>query len=229
MRDIRGIGLVVLLYLILAPFSEAQSDHDNRPDRWRGLILGESTPNDTVDSLGPPSSDKVTSLSVTLVDKWLGTKHKQKIFRTLSFEKVKGFDEAKISFLDNKLVMIRLTAKSYDDPDWIDPDNLQKLFGSEFTPLVKFMGKRMPALRDYDANRERASKKEMDGMYDMLAVTERSFIVTRVDNGAFGRNDLVPGSRRRRDKELKEMSAGGEYPGEVVFIQLISRGIVTPE
>lgn len=229
MEHVLRIALAVLIFFFYVSPAVAQQQDIASLAVWRGLVIDHSTPDDAIRLLGSPSSNKMTALSVNLIDRWLDAKHKEKIFTTLTFKKAQGLEGAQLSFLDNKLVMLRLDTKAYDDPNWIDPDRLAMMFAAEFTPLVKFLSKRMPSLKDYSPEKERAPKKDLDGMYDMLALTGRSFIIARVDNGAFGRSSLTRGSWQRRDKELKEMSAAGEYPGEVMFIQIVSRSLTARE
>src|SRR5438067_2422036 len=143
MKPIVRLSLISLTLVFCATTYLAQEKSvDVQPDRWRGLVLNMATPDDAVRLLGQPSNDKMSDLRVFIIDKWVTEKQKQKIYRTLTFNKPQGLEEAQLSFLDNKLVMIRLVAKDVeraDDPNWIDPDDLSEMFGTKFTPWgVKF-------------------------------------------------------------------------------------------
>ena len=118
MRWLTGTCLIGLV--LLAGPSFGQEKATPRPDGWRELIVDVSTPDDAMRILGKPSSDKANqALSILMVDKWLaGSKHNQKLFRQLVFKKPQGFAAARLSFLDDKLMLIELEAKTGDDLDW---------------------------------------------------------------------------------------------------------------
>jgi hypothetical protein len=122
---------IVLLSLVLfAPTSFGQSVNRSRPDGFLALILNETTSKDAIDSLGQPASDKVDRLEVSKIAKWLDPKHKEKIFRQLTFKKVKGFRSIELSFLDDRLVMIEVEFGKN-----LAPDKLEDTFAVGFAPV----------------------------------------------------------------------------------------------
>ena len=124
----RGFFLLCLTLLVASVF--AQSVSRPRPDGFRGLILDETTSKDAIDSLGEPTSDKVDRIEMSKIGKWLDPKHKEKIFRHLTFKKVKDFRTIELSFLDDKLIMIELEyGKS------LMPEKLEDSFGVGFAPV----------------------------------------------------------------------------------------------
>lgn len=119
--------LLTLCYAILATSLLAQSDKGPRPDGFRGLILNQTTSKEAIDILGQPVADKIDRLDVSKVGKWLDPKHKEKIFRHLTFKKVGDFRTIDLSFLDDKLMMIELEFGKN-----LKPEKLRNLFGVEF-------------------------------------------------------------------------------------------------
>ncbi len=118
-----------------------------------------------------------------MVDKWLaGGKYKQRLFRQLTFKRPVGFDEARLSFLENKLIMIELEARTGDVQDWFDPDTLAVTFNTRFTPQEWHIGKKLPPLTEFQQSMRADPPKKFAEIYDMIAISDRSFILTRVDN-----------------------------------------------
>lgn len=225
----RRIIITVFSFLVLLSHLRltAQDKIIAGKDHWQGLTLNVATSDDVRNTINLKAKEKTTNLPILLIGKWLDEKHKQKIFKNIYFENVNGYPSVDFSFLDNKLVMIRLDVSAYSRGyDFrADPNQLKALFGVEFTPLTKFLTKRMPELSAYDPEKERASAKDLDLMYDLLAVTESSFIVARINNGAFyGVGDSFGEALGSRGKKRKD-EGQNRYPGKVMYIQMISRSI----
>lgn len=120
-------GLVLFAYLTLAGVVFAQADNAPRQDGFRDLIFVTTTSADAIAMLGQPVADKVDALDMSKVGKWLDPKHKEKIFRHLTFKKVGDFRTIKLSFLDDKLMMIELEFGKN-----LRPEKLKNIFGVEF-------------------------------------------------------------------------------------------------
>jgi hypothetical protein len=118
---------ILFCFLLLASGTLAQTVAT--PDGFKGLTLNETTLNDAMTALGQPDADKIDSLDVSKISKWLEPKHKEKVFRKLTY-KNHDFSKIELSFLDNKLVMIDLDfAKRYD------AKNISNLFAVQFALL----------------------------------------------------------------------------------------------
>jgi hypothetical protein len=122
----KSLALLASLALLTAN-AFAQGSNSSRADGFRGLILNQTTSEDAARILGQPAADKVDRLDVTKISKWLDPKHKEKIFRQLSFKNVGDFSLIQLSLLENKLVMIDLEFKKS-----ILPGSLNAIFGVEF-------------------------------------------------------------------------------------------------
>jgi hypothetical protein len=79
--------LAVLLCLTLSAFGQtdsAETKSDSpQPDRWRGLIIDEATPDDAIKLLGKPKKDKIDALKIFGITDWLSKQIKEKKFRLL--------------------------------------------------------------------------------------------------------------------------------------------------
>jgi len=120
--------LALLSWVVLIGGSAiGQAPSGPRADGFRGLILNQTSAEDGIRMLGQPAADKTDRLDVSKVSKWLDPKHKEKIFRQLSFKNVGDFSQIQLSFLENKLMMIELTFKKN-----VAPERVNNLFGAEF-------------------------------------------------------------------------------------------------
>jgi hypothetical protein len=195
---------------------------------WRGLSLEISTPEDAIRILGKPTKDKNgQSLRLVLVDKWLpGGKYNQKIFRELTFNKPDGFTVARLSFLDNKLVLIDLDPRTGNVPDWLDPDDLATTFNAEFTYQEWHIGKKLPPLADFENIPNNVPPQKFAELYELITVNDQRFIVASVDNikaRSVGLLGPCPSCAKAENKKKKERDAGRTFPGQVSFIQIVSR------
>ena len=118
MKYLIKVAPAVLLISLCMGSVCAQEQDRPMPDRWRGLILDQSTPEDAIRILGNPKSDKPSELPVQRINNWITKKRKQKVFRKLKFDKPEGVDSAELYFLDGKLVMIQI------DPKEVRPNSL---------------------------------------------------------------------------------------------------------
>jgi hypothetical protein len=231
MKYLVRVCLIAVLLSACAIPSGAQEQFTARPDGWRGLVIDASTPEDAIRVLGQPSGDKSNqSLKLVMVDKWLaGGKYNQKIFRELTFKKPAGFKEARLSFLENKLVVIELEATTGDAQNWLDPDELAATFNTKFAAEDWHFGKKLPPLGEFEQSLGNDSPKKFTEFYDMIAVSERSFIVATVDNRTARPMGLFThgcsSCAKRENREKKERDAGGTFPGQVSFIEIVSRNL----
>lgn len=228
MKRLIYLYLLVMLFSVCRISMAAQQPAGAQPDGWRGLVVDVSTPEDAIRILGQPASDKGNqSLRLLMVDRWLGGgRYNQKIFRQLTFKKPAGFNEARLSFLENRLVMIELEAQTGDPPNWLDPDNLATIFNTKFTAQEWHIGKKLPPLTEFEQNAGTDPPKKFAEIYDMIAVSQRSFILARVDNIQAQPNGLFTrcsGCAKEKNQKKKARDAGGTFPGQVSVIEIVSR------
>lgn len=199
--------LLQLLLLLTVP-ALTQETEGPKPDRWRGMIIDESTPEDAIKGLGKPKEDKIDRIRVFDVDsKWISKKQGEKIFRKLKFEKPQGFDKAELSFLEGTLVLIDL-----DFEKEIQASSLSRIYGIQFVPKISgFQEGMFP--KDYERNEGRVYPKTYPSVYSLVAVTEKVFIGSLVANNSFG--SILRQGMGARDT--------GDFPGKSARIQIISR------
>lgn len=211
MRSLANTLAFVVTFSLYLCLAAAQDQVKPQPDRWRGLVLNESTPRDAISTLGQPEKDSLNRIYADPINNWLTKKHKDKIFRTLEFKNPEGIDKALLYFHDEKLVAIMLDVKK-----GISPEGLANIYGVEFQPVVK--AAEIAAFpRDYERREGKVYPKTYPTVYHMVATSERSFVSAMISNvpslgGAFARSAGIP------DKP-------GSFPGRVDFVTLISRSL----
>ena len=212
MKYLTRAAFILFLFFICAASCLAQEQSGPKPDRWHGLVLNESTPDDALRVLGKPVKDKVGSLQVMDLRRWVSKKQKEKIFRNLEFKlpESEGVQKATLSFLNDKLVMITLDLKSGS----VAPNGLSNIYGMKFEPMIEALDLAMFE-KDYERNQGKVYPKTYPTVYSLVAVADRSFVSAMISNvpsfmGALGKSAGVP-------------DEPGSFPGKVEFVQLISR------
>ena len=182
-------------------------------DGWHGLFLDQSTPENAIDLLGKPISDKLDRLHVHVVDKWVSVKHKEKIFRILTFKKIEEVDQVDLAFLDSKLVMISLNLGALGK-NW-PVRSLADMFGIGFTAVKKIPKDGQPS--DYESTVSSNNLRFSENVYHMVAVSTRSYFYIYVTDQNFGRMFA-------RNAGLKNTVANTtRLPGKVITMEIISR------
>jgi hypothetical protein len=168
MRMIKCLFAIISVGLIFSAMGQSSGPKfAATPDGFLGLTLNVTTIQDTEALLGPPDSDRIDNLDTSKLGKWLDPKHKEKIFRQLTYKKSPDFLAIQLSFLDEKLIMIDLTYKKR-----VAPEKLPGLFKAQFALLggpaglpdkpgqypIVFIATRYPAA------------------YSKVAVSEKTFI-----------------------------------------------------
>jgi hypothetical protein len=220
------ISAITCLVLLCSVSLFAQGN-DPRPDGWRGLVLNVSSPDDAIRLFGTPTRDKdKIALEPTRPLSWVSDKYKEKVFRTLTYKNLDKYKQAQVSFLDGKLVLIALEAPNAElEQNWIDPDELEGLFGVSFKPHKRKSNSRLPSPSEFQTNAPSELKKdEYAYWYDMIAVSENSFIVAVADNYQY-RSGLFDSQDVKRRKMIN--AKGMRYPGYVSGIEIISRRLAS--
>lgn len=211
-RLVKG-ALLALLISICAALGIAQEQDKPMPDRWRGLILDQSTAEDAIKILGKPAKETVGSgpVQVDPISNWLTKQKHEKGFRILEFKQPLGMKHVYLMFLNDKLVMISLRLEKS-----ISPEALANIYGIPFNPAIRSLDIAVSS-KEYERNQGQIYPKTYPVVYHMVGVGDRSFVSAMVSNvpsfgGALARSAGVP------DKP-------GSFPGKIEFITLVSRAL----
>jgi len=182
------------------------SAYKYKRDGWYGLTLDKSTPEDAIHTLGQPSGDTSDRLRIQIIDNWVIAKHKQKIFRVLTYKEVAGAKEAKLAFLENKLVRIYI---EYEDKQFPATD-LKEKFGTDFV-LLKHSVSSDSTPSMFEGQKESPTPESYPAGYCMISVTPQSLISGVVTV--------------RKIKDLARYASGAETkdPGSLSSLDIISR------
>jgi hypothetical protein len=207
--------LILVGALALMTTAVAQDAGGPKPDSWRGLVLGESTPKDAVRILGKPDKDKIDRLVVYDLHRWVTEKQNEKVFRNLEFSlgEKGGRQRALLSFLKDKLVMITLDFKS----ETVDANSLSNIYGVRFDPMIEAVDMAIFE-KDYERHQGKVYPQTYPSVYALVAVAERSLILAKVG--------IAPTVLRKLGKAMGMSDEPGSYPGKVEIVQLISRSLI---
>jgi len=207
--------VVIILGFFLGVIAHAQENKEQdkaQADRWRGLILDQSSPDDAIKTLGTPVSDKNDKFKPYPLDKRISTKGK--VFRFLMFRKLNGVNEALLVFTDNRLIAISLTLR-----EKIPATSVPNIYGIKFEPKISAVDQAFHP-GDYERNQGKLYPSNYPATYFLIAVTERSFVSVFIDNSSM--SSVLLGSSRGSTGE-------GAFPGKTNVVQLISRSLETKE
>ena len=203
--------LVTLTCLIAFTVCAQETNDKPQPDRWRGLILDQSTPEDAIRVLGRPAKDSMSRLPADPIGNWLTKRHKESIFRALEFKKPEGIDKAWLFFLDGKVVEIMLDVKK-----GISPAGLSNIYGIQFRPVINAMDIAFRP-QDYERNQGQVYPKTYPTVYHMVGISSASFVTAMISN--------VPSFGGALAQSMGIPDAPGSLPGRVQFVTLISRSL----
>lgn len=203
---------ILCLTLTLCFSLFAQDDDKPAPNRWRGLVIDQSTPEDAIKALGQPASDKTDSFRPYPFEKRISTKGKT--FRHLKFKEIKGLDSALLVFNENKLVCITLDLK-----EKIPAAAIQNNYRVEFEPKIsQFEVSSNP--KNYERVQGKLYPKNFPAGYFIQAETTDVWIGAAIDNSSFGA--LMLGSSRGS-------TGTGAFPGKATLVLILSRSLENRE
>lgn len=199
-------GFIVALAGLLC-FSVAMSQDRPSPDRWHGLIIGQSTPEDAVKALGQPTKQKPADrIRIYTIDKWLDKNHKEKNFLVYEYKKKFGLDAVRLAFRGGVLRVIEL-----DLDEKLTTQAFMNAYDVEFRPVASSIDEAFSP-GSYQRREGETGLRNYPVAYYLVGVGEASFISALVDNATWAQtfgmsNDSV------------------SYPGKVSWIQLVSRSM----
>ncbi len=204
-------SFTILFCLALSGFGQTDATQTKsdlaQPDRWRGLVIDKATPDDAIKLLGKPKKDKIDSLQVFGIRDWLSKQIKEKKFRLLGYEKPEGLDFVWLGFVDDKLVFIKL------DPKNLSPNALARAYGIDFAPNFDGIDVAFNP-ENFERNQGKVYPKNYPVTYDLIAVSEKTFLCAGVGNSSFG--SVFKEAMGVPDSTIS-------FPGKLMYLQIVSR------
>jgi hypothetical protein len=197
--------------------AQKQEQSSPMPDRWRGLIIDQSTPDDAIKTLGQPKKDKPSSTRTYPLNKRLTLDHNSKGIRKLNYERLEGIKEASLYFKDNKLILIELQLEKK-----VEASAIPRIYGIRFTPKISGMEMAFNP-RAYETDKGNIYPRNYPVVYYLIGLSDQTYVSAMVENGGMG--NILLGSSRGKISE--DDDAG--FPGKVSRIQIISRTLENRE
>lgn len=194
---------ILILILSIASFSQPA-----QPDRWKGLILGETTQEQAVAILGQPKNNKPQKIRIQKIGDWLSKAIKQELPR-LQWENVAGMKTVDAYFLNGKLVALDLLLKSE-----VRAAALDSIYGVQFKHLISNAGRNTANPGEYQRDRGETFSNKDEVLYHVGAKAERAFLVAWCEVG-FGEGL----------KRAYGTGTDGDRPGKVRQLQLFARSL----
>lgn len=178
-----------------------------QPDRWRGLIIDETTPEQAIEILGEPESDRARNGRIFINNpKWLRDGAAKEL-RVLHWENVGEFPDVKLGFENDTLVLIHLEPKKLTAQAFVSAyDGLELRYGNEVQSPSDFERERVNSDRPF----------RLGVVYLLVGVTDKVFVFGQCGNATGNVMSTLFGGGDDRQ-------AGRSVPGDVGVIQLVSR------
>ncbi len=168
-------------------------------DRWRGLVLNESTPEQAIEIIGKPKSDKPNDHWHLMRNQWF-VKDIGKKLRTLDYDNVEGFKDVRLKFDSNsKLVSVHLEPKQMSASAFTASySNVEFRDDSEVRTLADFKRPR--------DSRPRPEPSYWGATFELIAATEKTVLIAGGYGGSSGHITIVEFiSRSLEDKAGSEL------------------------
>jgi hypothetical protein len=206
-------ALLAVILTAACMFAVFAQDEGPKPDRWRGLVIDQSTPEDAIKLLGKPKKDKLEGVRTYPLNKRLTLDHNSKDVRRLSYEKLEGMKQADLYFKDGKLVLVEIQPEKK-----IEASAIARIYGITFTPKVS------AAEFGFSTETHKGNSYPVDypPNYYLIGLSDKTYVSAQVTTGVGG---IMFGSRRGKIGEGDD--AG--FPGQIIRIQIISRTVENHE
>lgn len=188
--------LLIVLWAVCVPVFTQDSDNP-QPDRWRDLVLDQSTPLDALKVLGKPSR-RVESVATASGERLL----------ELEWKPTESFALVQMQFTDGKLSSITLTKPTKPIAAYTVPKIYELSFDVKIGQTV-----RLADASNSDLHQEKVYPKSYPPRYTLVALTDRSLVQCEVLND--GASQGAPDAAREADDP--------PFPGNVNVIRLTTR------
>ncbi len=204
-RMFKLAALLCVLALSVAAFAQEQGRQT--PERWRNLVIDQSTPDDAMRTFGRPVSDQFEDFKPYPLNKWINTTGKS--FRQLRYKNSPGLGSVRLVFTANLLVAVML------DPDKRTPATvIANSYGIEFEPKLNGID----ASAVSSQTEQRASQLEPQSYppnYFLLGTTSKVWIVFGIDNSSAASLSPSPSNT----------TGARAFPGKAMSMLILSRSL----
>jgi hypothetical protein len=178
------------------------------PDRWRGLVIDETTPEEAMKILGKPTRDRMEGESTYPLNLRLTLDENSKDARKLSYDKLEGMTSVDLLFKKDKLVLIELRLDKR-----VRASALGRIYGLHFSPKFSSIYGVSPGVYQTRG----IQPVDYPPVYFLIALSDTTYVSAEIKSGIGG---ALLGKNQRGKISADD---DGGYPGNVNKIQLISR------
>jgi hypothetical protein len=210
------IYLTIIFLLAAVP---AFSQDSPKPDRWHGLVIDQSTPNDAISTLGKPLKDFIGPFHpMDIESRALTSILKEKAFRHLRWKKLEGMSQVDLAFKDDRLVSITLVLEKGKQ---FPAASLKAVYNLPFNPsfgtgALGTMNRPRLGPTIFGGPLAGATYQgAFPGMYSLVAETDKAWVTAGVDNASGIREALLGAGDTSQ--------AAGAFPGKIEYLSLLSR------
>lgn len=209
----RLLSLIVII-VALCGFAGAQ-DSNLRKSKNDAFLLEKTSPQQAIEILGKPQSDKNERIDVLFVSKWINKDFKKREARVLLFSPFEDVGKVKLSFLNDKLVAINFIVEKD-----IYAAQLSAIYKTQFVPVFNDFGI-TTSVGEFDKQSKNVSAVEFPRVYHLVATNKSSVLTARV----FSANEPAGISQRvNAGSQVKTIIK--PMTGKVTDIQILSRTIL---
>ena len=202
---------ILLFTALLFPVFALSQDDSPKPNRWRGIVLDESTISDVIKAFGEPKKKDPKSRFFFTQSKWIGKKHRDSRWNKFHYENISDFED--VIFIFDEAGKVKVIQLEPSNKNKIPPENLSKAYGIEMTPIFGALDEAFNT-QNFKREQGKAYARTYPDMYRLGGGDETAFVMAQVENRSLG---------AILSQGLRVPTEAGSLPGKVAIIQLVSR------
>lgn len=206
--------LFTVIFGFLCGFAVAQ-ENQQPLTKDKAFLLEETSPQQAIEILGKPQSDKSEKIDVLYIGKWIDEKFKKEKYRVLSFDKFEDLGKVKLSFLNEKLVAINFLLERD-----IPAARLSAIYKVQFIPIFNEFGIK-ESVGEFDKLSRNVSSAKFPRQYYLVGTGKTSVIAAKIFSGGELAENMM-----KENTGAKFVYKPQPITGKAVEIQILSRTIL---
>lgn len=204
----------IFIFTSLCGFVVAQ-EPNLRKQKNDAFLLEKTSPEQAIEILGKPQSDKIQRLDVLLIDDWVDEKFKNNEARVLSFSPFEELGKVKLSFLNDKLVAVNFIVEKD-----IYAAQLSDIYKIQFVPVFNDFGVKS-SVSEFEKRPKNVSAADFPRVYHLIGMNKSSVLTAKIFSG----KELAANVKKVNDGSSNKIKTKS-VTGKVTDIQILSRTIL---
>lgn len=206
--------LFTFIFILFCSFIFAQ-EKPSRPSKDKAFMLDQTSPEQAVEILGKPQSDKIEKLDVLYIGKWIDDKFDKEKYRVLFYDQFEDLGKVRLTFLNEKLMAINFLLEK-DVP----AAQLSAVYKIRFIPIFNGFGIK-DSVGEFDKLPRNVSAANFPRQYYLVGTGITSVITAKIFSGT------EPAENVRKANTGARMAIRTKLPtGKATEIQILSRKIL---